>query len=300
MGFRRILVRALEGAAGRDRTDKMREFSLKTRRSLAHRLDPWMRSDPFVEFPKPTMTRHELLAEVHAILQPRTYLEVGIQDGASLALSRARSIGVDPAYKIEHKIRSNAQLVRKTSDEFFASANAVSHFQGVPLDLAFIDGMHLSEFALRDFINIEKLMTRTGVIVFDDMLPRNSLEASRDRRTSAWTGDVYKVADILLDYRPDLIVIPVNTSPTGTLVVVGLDPTSTILEEQYDSLLSVCEASDPQTVAEKWLSRATAVDPVELLRSEVWAEVVRLRNEPAKSTDFLDALRRLPLVGSDN
>ena len=31
------------------------------------------------------------------------------------------------------------------------------------IDLAFIDGMHLLEFALRDFINMEPLMADTGV-----------------------------------------------------------------------------------------------------------------------------------------
>ena len=58
--------------------------------------------------------------------------------------------------------------------------------------MAFIDGMHLSEFALRDFIGVERLSRWTGVAIFDDMLPGVE-EAGRDRRTRAWTGDVYKV-----------------------------------------------------------------------------------------------------------
>ena len=77
------------------------------------------------------------------------------------------------------------QLIKATSDDVFAGDNPLAHFGGVPVDLAFIDGMHLSEFALRDFINIEPFMADTGVIVIDDVLPRNGLEAARDRKTRA-------------------------------------------------------------------------------------------------------------------
>jgi hypothetical protein len=65
------------------------------------------------------------------------------------------------------------QLVRATSDDFFDRADALAHFGGTPVDLAFIDGMHLSEFALRDFVHTAPHMGTAGVVVFDDMLPRH-------------------------------------------------------------------------------------------------------------------------------
>ena len=40
-------------------------------------------------------------------------------------------------------------------------------------------------------------------------------EAARDFHTSAWTGDVYSVVEVLARYRPDLSVVLVNTEPTG-------------------------------------------------------------------------------------
>ena len=58
------------------------------------------------------------------------------------------------------------------------------HRGGTTLDLAFIDGMHLFEYALRDFINVERFADWSSVIVFDDMLPRNVDEAARDRHTT--------------------------------------------------------------------------------------------------------------------
>ena len=65
------------------------------------------------------MTRHELLEVLHERTQPRTYLEIGIRTGNSLAISRARSIGVDPFFKIDKPIHCDVQLIKSTSDEFF-------------------------------------------------------------------------------------------------------------------------------------------------------------------------------------
>ena len=62
------------------------------------------------------------------------------------------------------------------------------------VDLAFIDGMHLFEYALRDVFHTERHTRWTSVMVLDDMLPRSVDEAARDRHTDAWTGDVFKVA----------------------------------------------------------------------------------------------------------
>jgi predicted O-methyltransferase YrrM len=282
--------RALRTIIGPRRTEAIRRWELKVRRGAALRLNPrppavegakrgYVPSDPFADLPEPTRSRHELLRSLHAALEPRTYLEIGVFTGSSLGLSRTRSIGVDPAYTITKEIACEVQLCRTTSDEFFARSNALAFFEGVPIDLAFIDGMHLAEFALRDFMTVEKHMSPAGVVLLDDMLPRNSLEAARDRRTAAWAGDVFKVADILRSYRPDLTIIPVNTSPTGTVLVLGLDPTSRVLEDNYDAALAACLAPDPQVVPEETLHRTHAVDPKTLMESPVWAKLVGLRKK---------------------
>ena len=91
---------------------------------------------------------------------------------------------MDPSFKIDKPIHCDVQLIKSTSDEFFARQDPLAHLHGVPVDLAFIDGMHLSEFALRDFINVEPFMAETGVVVIDDVLPRNGLEAARIARPS--------------------------------------------------------------------------------------------------------------------
>ena len=220
-------------------------------------------------------------------------MEIGIDQGSSLTLSRTRSIAVDPAFSITAPINCDVWIHKTTSDEFFAAPDAFDHFGGVPVDLAFIDGMHLAEYALRDFMHMEKHMAPGGVILLDDMLPRNSLEAYRIRRTHNWTGDVYKVHQVLQAYRPDLIVIPVNTGPTGSYLIVGLDPSSIVLDDHYATIEPTITGADPQIVPQDWLERRTAVDATTLLASDVWARVVELRNAGAGAEAFAPLWRDL-------
>ncbi|MGH1563798.1 class I SAM-dependent methyltransferase [Mumia sp. DW29H23] len=323
MGIRRNVRNGLDKVIGEERTRALARSERKARRRLATALAPepaprppkkrrppqarpstpkprsrWLPSDPFVPHPAPTMSRHQLLAELHARLTPRTYLEIGVNTGASLALSRVPSIGVDPAFRVDHELECDVQLVRSTSDDFFAREAPLAHLGGRPVDLAFIDGMHLSEYALRDFLNTERLMAPTGIAVLDDMLPRNALEASRERRTSQWAGDVYKVAEVLRRNRPDLVTLLVNTEPTGTVVVAGLDPASAVMDAVYEAELAFCLAADPQVVPQDYLDRSSAVDASRLVELDVWHELAKRREDVGADLDDLwDRLRGLPTGG---
>lgn len=215
------------------------------------------------------LSRHALLTGLHRQLRPRTYLEVGVADGSSLRLSSVPSVGIDPAYAIRKELSAPVRLARTTGDTYFATTDP-KEWLGGPVELAFIDGMHLFEYALRDFINVEKHCRWSSVVVLDDMLPRNVDEAARERHTSAWTGDVFRVADVLRTYRPDLTVIPVDTSPTGVVVVLGLDPTSTVLSDSYDRILETYLHDDPQPVPQSVIDRTDAWDGRKLLNRPVW------------------------------
>ena len=228
------------------------------------------------------MRRHDLLRSLHARLQPRAYLEIGVSTGSSMTLSRTRSIGVDPAFHIKRELLCDLHLVRATSDEFFARRHPLAHFDNPVVDLAFIDGMHLAEYALRDFINTERFTHATSVIVIDDMLPRNLGEADRDRgrpRTGpAWAGDVYKVLDCLRTVRPDLVCLEVDTTPTGTVVVLLPDAASTALLSAYDDMVEALVVPDPQDVPHEILTRSRAIDPETLLAAPVWEDLRGLRD----------------------
>ncbi|MGV9455495.1 class I SAM-dependent methyltransferase [Streptomyces sp. NPDC003635] len=258
------------------------------------------------------MKRHEFLKELHKVTANRNYLEIGVNDGRSLRLSRVPSIAIDPAFKVVTEIRCDVHLVKATSDDFFARANPLAHLKGgrhpvrnlrrgrsplgywrrATLDLSFIDGMHLFEYALRDFINIEKHSGWASVIVFDDMLPRTIDEAARDRHTDAWTGDVYKLREILARYRPDLVTVLVDTQPTGQLVVFGADPHNTVLRDRYDEIVAEYDLPDPQKVPETILERTGAVRPEALLRASFWRPLIRARNLGVRRSRGWDPLRQ--------
>ncbi|MCX4551127.1 class I SAM-dependent methyltransferase [Streptomyces sp. NBC_01387] len=262
------------------------------------------------------MNRHEFLRGLHRVYRPRNYLEIGVNDGRSLAISRVPSVAVDPAFKVVTSISCDVHLVKATSDDFFARKDPLLHLRpgrnpfralarrdplqmlgGDPkLELSFIDGMHLFEFALRDFMNVEKHARWNSVIVLDDMLPRNVDEAARDRHTREWTGDVYKVATVLRRFRPDLLVVEVDTAPTGVLAVFGADPGSTVLKEKYESILAEYVTADPQDVPDEVMTRKRAVAPQALLGADFWPGLVRARNLNRSRAAFTGLRRSIERV----
>ena len=250
------------------------------------------------------MRRHELLQSLHTQLRPRSYLEIGVADGRSMTLSRTRSIGIDPAFRVVAEILCDVYLARTTSDEFFARPEPLAHFAQPIIDLAFIDGMHLAEYALRDLINVERYTNAASVIVLDDMLPRDVDEARRDREsippTGAWAGDVYKVTESVRRLRPDLICLEVDTLPTGTLVLLLPDQDNDALATAYDDLVGEYVVDDPQPVPDSVLQRTHAIDPHRLVESPIWEELRRLRTRsPGKvRAAARDAVRRSGLVSS--
>jgi hypothetical protein len=232
------------------------------------------------------------LQAVHEQLRPPTYLEIGVRDGASLTLSRARSIGIDPAFAVKHELHCDLSLHRATSDDYFADPAACDHFGGTPISLAFIDGMHLFEYALRDFINVERWSAWHSVVFFDDMLPRHVEEAARDRVSMAWTGDVYKVSLALAAHRPDVRLIPVNTRPTGLVLALRTDPDNRVLADGLDAVLAEFDSADPQPVPRSVLDREGAVDPQALLDSGLFARLGERRDagdDAAAGRAWLDA-----------
>jgi hypothetical protein len=232
----------------------------------------------------------DFLAGLHERLRPRTYLEVGVAQGHTLALSRCPSIGVDPAFCVTEELPTPTVLVKATSDSFFArlERDRTGPFGECPVDFAFIDGLHHFEQALRDFIGIERHAAATGVIAFDDVFPRDVEEAARYRDAMPWTGDVFRIPFALKKWRPDLTLIPVNTEPTGTLVVAHVDPTSGLLADALDDIVRDYVEPDPQAVPAAVLRRHKALRPDKALALPIWSELVAARQPIGRRKGAVD------------
>jgi Methyltransferase domain len=180
----------------------------------------------------------EVLARIIDHVRPRTYVEIGIFQGESLRLARppTLAIGIDPEPRLTEPLGGNHKVFAETSDAFFESHDLRAEFGGMPVDLAFIDGMHHFEFALRDFANLERHCTRDSTILIHDCYPLDRESAGRDPRPSSWSGDIWRLIVLLKKYRPDLSVRTIGTAPTGLGFVRNLDPGSRYLLEHYDRL----------------------------------------------------------------
>mgnify|MGYP000007999867 CR=1 FL=1 len=190
-------------------------------------------ADPEDRTVRPGKNYLEVLGEIHREIEPRGYLEIGVASGESLSLATCPAIGIDPDPDMNIDIRPGTNLFRMTSDEYFAHHHSLDFL----LDLAFIDGSHLFEVALRDFINIEAASHPDTAVVIDDVVPATPRQASRERQTSYWTGDVWKLGELLARERPDLRIRALDTSPAGMLMVTGLDYENTHLRENYSNLI---------------------------------------------------------------
>jgi hypothetical protein len=109
--------------------------------------------------------------------------------------------------------------------------------------MAFLDGMHLYEFLLRDFINVERCCRRNSLILMHDCVPTDLYLSRRTRQDESlrpitriqggWCGDVWKVVLILRKYRPDLRIEVFDSALTGIVAVTNLDPKSHVLSGRY-------------------------------------------------------------------
>lgn len=185
----------------------------------------------------------DVLSAVEAGRGVERYLEIGSRTGDSVARVHCSYAAVDPEFRIRADVFNAApqmMFFQQTSDEFFGS-KVLEKMGWVP-DLAFIDGMHLFEFALRDFMNAEAIMAPGGMICLHDICPYDYAMTDPDPKllehAVGWTGDVWKTIMVLLDARPDLKVEIVAARKTGLACISNLDPDNRVLADDYQTLVA--------------------------------------------------------------
>lgn len=201
----------------------------------------------------PGLHYFKVLEQIHKMLNPKTYLEIGVNSGLSFILSRCASIGIDPGFIMtdpavftEIMKKPYSMFFNMPSDMFFRNHNPSLLF-GQPVDFAFLDGMHRCEFLLRDFINTEAHCRPNSIIALHDCLPPDAGITARvigqrrsplSHRFDWWAGDVWRTALLLKRYRPDLKMTVLDAAPTGLVLITNLDPNNKKLYEDYSDCVT--------------------------------------------------------------
>jgi hypothetical protein len=225
---------------------------------------------------------------VDVTLSPRSYFEIGTHLGRSVKQFTCDAVCVDPHFMLEQDVlagRGQMHFYQMPSDQFFAQYDLRKVFPNGP-DICFLDGMHRSEYLLRDFMNTEKLCHTRSVVFMHDCMPVNARMAlrthehgdeSEGRWQHAWTGDVWKIVPLLKSCRPDLQIMCLDCAPTGLVAVANLDPASTVLRDSYTQLREQLRKMDIETYTFRRLW-----DEVPVLDSR------SLMNSPEDLTLFVD------------
>jgi len=148
------------------------------------------------------------------------YLEIGVEYGFTLQGVKAKyKYAVDP--KPKYIYNKNIKTFQMTSNEFFTLLHKNEFF-----DVIFLDGLHIGEQLLLDFLNSIMHIKEDSWILIDDVIPRDSISSIADQNKSlnlrkqtgkyggTWHGDCYKILPILKKYFPQfhqyLIIYPDN------------------------------------------------------------------------------------------
>ena len=122
-------------------------------------------------------SRFEIIQKIIEFKKYKSYLEIGCDRNQSFSnINIDKRVGVDPVEGGTHKM---------TSDEFFSSNND-------KFDIIFIDGLHQYEQVIRDVKNSLNCLTKNGIILLHDCLPRTLWNQIYPRINSDWNGDVWK------------------------------------------------------------------------------------------------------------
>jgi len=187
----------------------------------------------------PGDTYLDLLTKIHRAFSPSTYVEIGVGTGSSLqrTLPSTLCVGIDPAPHQASGLPPHVRTIPLTSGTFFARDDVTSILGFSKIDLAFVDGMHLFEYALDDFVNLEQYMARDGIILVHDCIPFDRVTSARQRNTRFWTGDVWRLLPTLRHFRPELDITVIECAPSGLAVIRNLVPDWRLGGEQRAAFL---------------------------------------------------------------
>ena len=114
---------------------------------------------------------------------------------------------------------------------------------------------------------------------------------SEDFRPSAEIE--WKIIPCLQEYRPDILVWSIDTSPTGLLIILGLDASNRVLRDQYNTILRhfVEMSTDPpaEVLTRRGAREELSTSDVDLLCE--FGEVKRCESRTPIARELIDGWR---------
>ena len=172
------------------------------------------------------VSRWDVIQTAIGTLAAQRYLEIGVAAGANFSKIQAPiKWGVDPC-EPQQLVRvavdgDRVRYFQMTSDEFFDRQDSMLRRDGI--DVAFIDGLHSYEQALRDCEHCLVHLRPGGVIFLHDCNPMSAASAAPGSSyeevarlcpagwDGTWSGDAWKAIAALRATRADLRVCVLNS-----------------------------------------------------------------------------------------
>jgi len=150
-----------------------------------------------------------------SLINAQNYLEIGVCTGKvfNQVTFPGTKVAVDPVFKFDTTKFSNPNTLffECTSDHFFEQ-----YAGNISFDIAFIDGLHTYDQTFADLCNVLLFCKNSSFILIDDTFPSDQFSALRSQRlcglkrgesqgwrekvSSAWHGDTYKIMYLINFY----------------------------------------------------------------------------------------------------
>jgi glycosyltransferase involved in cell wall biosynthesis/cytochrome c-type biogenesis protein CcmH/NrfG len=204
------------------------------------------------------------LAVMKRIFRPRTYIEVGIRQGATLLSEPVPEfvVGIDPEPALTGEaIRGcrNLLIMRSKSEDALAELFSGKFLGERQSDFTVLQGTHHCEVVLRDIANCARL-SRDGALIFvHDVLPGEDLDVSREPRPDRWVGDVYKVVPTIwrfLGWIPTLLVGDIP--PSGMLILRVTGDIHSAIFNQHDAMVTAMESLELEPALDEMRAKAVS------------------------------------------
>ena len=203
-------------------------------------------------------TRDEIINSIINNKQDVNYLEIGVEYGTTIKnINTLNKTAIDPDPKFENIGEfSNINLIKLTSDEYFANLDDIYKINTIEedhkFDIIFLDGMHQVEYIIKDIYNSLNYIKSDGKIFIDDILPIKEREQRKIpekhyyengilKYGESWTGDIWKVIYYLLLNFEDYFDIEVYNNShqyRGVLMLSNINKFNILINEQILEIIN--------------------------------------------------------------